>query len=94
MDLGFKKLFGSEENKNILKSLINSLLLKEEKISQLDLKNPYKLADYIAGKLSILDIKAVDEKGKWYDIEMQVAPLGYYGQKVLFFFGKGLYRSN
>jgi hypothetical protein len=50
--------------KDILKSLINSLLPKEEKIFKLELKNPYNLADYIAGKLSIIDIKAVDEKGK------------------------------
>ena len=88
VDLVFKKLFGSEENKDILQSLINALLPREEKISQLELKNPYNLADYIAGKLSILDIKAVDEKGKWYDIEMQVDPLGYYGQKALFYWGK------
>jgi len=88
VDLAFKKLFGSEENKDILKSLINSLLPTEEQISQLQLKNPYNLTDYIGGKLSILDIKAVDEKGKWYDIEMQVDPLGYYGQKALFYWGK------
>jgi predicted transposase/invertase (TIGR01784 family) len=88
VDLVFKKLFGSEENKDILQSLINALLPREERISQLELKNPYNLADYIAGKLSILDIKAVDEKGKWYDIEMQVDPLGYYGQKALFYWGK------
>jgi len=88
VDLIFKKLFGSEENKDILKSLINSILPENEKIIDLKLKNPYNLADYIDGKLSILDIKAVDEKGKWYDIEMQVDPLSYYGQKVLFYWGK------
>ena len=88
VDLVFKKLFGSEENKDILQSLINSLLPEDEKITRLELKNPYNLTDYIDGKLSILDIKAVDENGKWYDIEMQVDPLGYYGQKALFYWGK------
>jgi predicted transposase/invertase (TIGR01784 family) len=88
VDLAFKKLFGSEENKDLLKSLVNSIMPPEEQIEDLELKNPYNLADYIDGKLSILDIKAVDAKGRWYDIEMQVEPLGYYGQKALFYWGK------
>ncbi|MCU0290114.1 MAG: Rpn family recombination-promoting nuclease/putative transposase, partial [Acidobacteria bacterium] len=88
VDLVFKKLFGSEENKDILKSLVNSILPQKEQLVDLTLKNPYNLADYIKGKLSILDIKAVDEKGTWYDIEMQVEPLDYYGQKALFYWGK------
>ncbi|MGE5339839.1 MAG: Rpn family recombination-promoting nuclease/putative transposase, partial [Candidatus Omnitrophota bacterium] len=86
--LVFKKLFGSEENLDILKSFINSHLPAEEQVSELILKNPYNLADYINGKLSILDIKAVDENGKWYDIEMQVDSLDYYGQRTLFYWGK------
>ncbi len=88
VDLVFKKLFGSEENKDLLKSLVNSILPEDEQIEELELKNPYNLADYIEGKLSILDIKAVDKNGRWYDIEMQVDPLGYYGQKALFYWGK------
>jgi len=88
VDLAFKKLFGSEENKDLLKSLINSIMPAEEQLTEIELKNPYNLADYMEGKLSILDIKAVDEKGKWYDIEMQVEPLNYYGQKALFYWGK------
>lgn len=88
VDLVFKKLFGSEENTDILKSLINSLLPENEQLTDIHIKNPYNLADYIDGKLSILDIKAVDEHGKWYDIEMQIDPLGYYGQKALFYWGK------
>jgi len=88
VDLAFKKLFGSEENKDLLKSLLNAILPPHEQLAELELKNPYNLADYIDGKLSILDIKAVDEKGKWYDIEMQVEPLKHYGQKALYYWGK------
>ncbi len=83
VDLVFKKLFGSEENKDLLKSLVNSLLPESQQAVEIHLKNPYNLADYIDGKLSILDIKAVDGKGKWYDIEMQVEGQGYYGQRAM-----------
>lgn len=88
VDLAFKKLFGSEENKDLLKSFINSMLPAEEQMADLEIKNPYNLADYMEGKLTILDIKAVDEKGRLYDIEMQVEPQGYYGQRAYYYWGK------
>ena len=61
VDFAFKKLFGSEENKDLLISLLNAILCEPEPIVDLELKNPYNLADYKAGKMSILDIKALDE---------------------------------
>lgn len=88
VDLAFKKLFGSEENKDILMSLINSMLPKEEQMTEIILENPYNLPDYIKGKLSILDIKGKDEKGTWYDVEMQVGEQGYFGKRALFYWGK------
>jgi predicted transposase/invertase (TIGR01784 family) len=64
--LSFKKLFGSEENKDILISFINSVLDQDEQIKDLILKNPYNSKNFKNDKLSILDVKAVDEKGIWY----------------------------
>lgn len=77
VDLAFKKLFGSEENKDLLISFINSILTEEEQVKDITIKNPYNISSYLNGKMSILDIKAVDEKGKWYDIEIQVAPQSF-----------------
>ena len=37
------------------------------KIKDLELKNPYSLSNYRNGEYNILDIKAVDENGVWYD---------------------------
>lgn len=50
-----KKFFGSEENKDLLISLINAILEKEPDIVDLTLKNPYNFAEYQAGKMSILE---------------------------------------
>ncbi|MCP4220280.1 MAG: Rpn family recombination-promoting nuclease/putative transposase [bacterium] len=88
VDLVFKKLFGSEENKDILKSFINSCMPAHQQLTDITLKNPYNLADYVDGKLSVLDIKAVDENGTLYDVEMQVEGFDYYGQRALFYWGK------
>lgn len=42
IDLVFKKLFGSEENKDILISLINADLPETQQISSVVLKNAYR----------------------------------------------------
>ncbi len=88
IDLVFKKLFGTQQNINLLKSLVNSILPKDEQVTTLELKNPYNPSDYLSGKISYLDIKATDENGKWYDIEIQVAPYDFFGMRLLFYWAK------
>ncbi len=88
IDLVFKKLFGSEENKDILLSLINAILPLNQQIAEIILKNPYNVSDYADGKLSILDIKAQDENGVLYDIEMQIRGSDFYGRRTLFYWAK------
>jgi nicotinic acid mononucleotide adenylyltransferase len=50
VDFAFKKLFGSEENKSILISFINSIVSEENKIKNVELKNPYNISNYRKGK--------------------------------------------
>jgi len=85
IDLVFKKIFGTEQNKNVLKSLINSILPKYEQIVEVTIKNPYNETDFEGDKLSVVDIKATDEKGRWYDIEIQVKEQKYYGKRAIFY---------
>lgn len=92
VDFAFKKLFGSAENKDLLISFINAVVSKENQIVDLTLLNPYNHKDYPADKLSILDIKATDEQGRQYNIEMQITDQVYYNQRVLYYWSK-LYAS-
>ena len=85
VDFAFKKLFGSEENKDILISFINSILSEDQQIKDIILKNPYNIANYKKDKMSILDIKAVDEKGVWYDIEMQLSEQVFYEKRAFYY---------
>jgi len=85
IDLVFKKIFGTEQNKNVLKSLINSVLPKDEQIVEVTIKNPYNETDFVGDKLSVVDIKATDEKGRWYDIEIQVKEQKFYGKRAIFY---------
>ncbi len=88
VDLVFKKLFATEENKDLLMSLINSIVPKNEQVVKVELKNPYQVSDYITGKNSILDIKATDENGIFYDIEMQIKHYDFYPKRTLYYWAK------
>ncbi|MFT8315036.1 MAG: Rpn family recombination-promoting nuclease/putative transposase [Clostridium sp.] len=88
VDFAFKKLFASPENKDLLISFINSMLSEDEQISDIELKNPYNIANYRKGKMTILDIKAVYEKGVWYDIEMRLAEQSFYDKRAFYYWEK------
>jgi predicted transposase/invertase (TIGR01784 family) len=88
IDLVFRKLFGSEENKELLISLINSVVSPDPPIVDVTIKNPFNLADYRGSKESILDIKAVDQNGVWYDVEMQIEAHVFYGRRAIYYLSK------
>ncbi len=88
VDFAFKKLFGSEENKDLLIALINAILSEEEPLVDLELKNPYNLADYRAGKMSILDIKACDQTGRWFNVEMQIGQDLNFDKRAIYYWAK------
>ena len=88
IDLVFKKIFGVEENKDLLISLLNSILSKEDQISSVEILNPYNLQGHRKEKLSILDIKARGETGHYYNIEIQVTDANDYQKKALYYWAK------
>ena len=64
VDIAFKKIFVVEENKDLLISLVNSIVGEEDQVSELILLNPYNPQSFREDKLSILDIKAKGIEGK------------------------------
>ena len=88
VDIAFKKIFGVEENKDLLLSLINSIVGKEDKIAEVTLLNPYNPKNFRQDKLSILDIKARGEDGKRYNIEIQISDEADYDKRALYYWAK------
>lgn len=72
VDFAFKKLFGTEDNKELLISLINSILSEDDQIVSLVIINPYNFAQFGGENESLLNIKAKDANGTYLNIEMQV----------------------
>ncbi len=88
VDIAFKKLFGVDENKDLLISLINSVVSKEDQVATVDILNPYNFRDFKNDKLSVLDIKAKGPTGKHYCIEIQISDEGDYDKRALYYWGK------
>jgi len=88
VDFAFKKLFGTEENKELLIDFINSIVSEKDQVMDLELKNPYSIQSFKAEKQSILDIKAQDSEGKWFNIEMQIIDQDYFDKRALYYWSK------
>jgi predicted transposase/invertase (TIGR01784 family) len=89
-DFVFRKLFGSEENKDLLIALINSVIAPRLYITDVMIKNPFNLAEYDGLRESIVDIKAKAQDGTWYAIEMQMYGQPFYGKRAIYYAAKGL----
>ncbi|MBA2649284.1 MAG: PD-(D/E)XK nuclease family transposase, partial [Legionella sp.] len=73
VDIAFKKIFGVEENKDLLMLLINAIVSEEDQVAEITLLNPYNPKNFRNDKLSILDIKALGHDGKRFNIEIQIS---------------------
>ncbi len=74
IDCVFKSLLGNESNRNLLVHFINATLATElvSPITGVEILNPYNEKEHLDDKLSIVDVKAKDEHGRIYQIEIQL----------------------
>ena len=88
VDIAFKKIFGVEENKDLLISLINAVVSKDDQVADVTLLNPYNPANFRNDKLSILDVKAKGLDGKLFNIEIQISDEADYDKRALYYWAK------
>lgn len=88
VDIAFKKIFGVEENKDLLISLINSIVGEDDQVIDVTLLNPYNAKNFQKDKLSILDIKAEGNHGKRFNIEIQISDEADYDKRALYYWAK------
>ena len=88
VDVAFKKIFGIEENKDLLISLINATVGKEDQVIDVKLLNPYNQKNFRQDKLSILDIKAEGACGKKFNIEIQITDEADYDKRALYYWAR------
>jgi predicted transposase/invertase (TIGR01784 family) len=88
VDIAFKKLFGVEENKDLLISLINSIVSEEDQVKDVILLNPHNPQSFKNDKLSILDIKAEGHNKKKFNIEIQITDSADYDKRALYYWAR------
>jgi len=86
IDCVFKALLGSEENRNLLIHFLNAILASElsAPIATVDILNPYNDKEFLDDKLSIVDVKAKDDKDQVYQVEIQLASYDYLPARILY----------
>jgi predicted transposase/invertase (TIGR01784 family) len=90
VDYAFKHLFGREVNRSILIDVLNAVLEPPagERILGLELLNPFNPKESLDDKLSILDIKARDQTGRQFNVEMQILAFPAYDKRILYYASK------
>jgi predicted transposase/invertase (TIGR01784 family) len=83
-DLAFKKIFGSNQSEDILLSFLNAVLTLAHPIVHVTIVDPYQAPRLVGMKESFVDVRAVDETGRQFIIEMQVLNVHGFEKGVLY----------
>ncbi len=84
-DFGFKKLFGTEVNKDLLIDFLNELINEQGRITDIQYKKDYRLGDTETDRKAIFDIYCQSEKGEHFIVEMQKAEQKYFKDRSIFY---------
>ena len=84
-DFGFKKLFGTEMNKDLLMSFLNALFGSEEVIKEVKYMNSERLGEGYGDRRSVFDVYCETEKGEKFIVEMQKAEQHYFKDRSLYY---------
>jgi predicted transposase/invertase (TIGR01784 family) len=84
-DFGFKKIFGSEPNKDLLIDFLNELLKTKEKIKDLTYKKTEHLDSTEADRKAIFDLYCENEKGEKFIVELQKVKQQFFKDRSLYY---------
>ena len=85
-DFGFKKLFGTPMNKDLLISFLNALLADEQKvIADVQYLNSEHLGDGYGDRRAVFDVYCFTADGSRFIVEMQKREQEYFKDRTLFY---------
>jgi predicted transposase/invertase (TIGR01784 family) len=90
-DYVFKRLCGDEDNALLLVDLLNAVLRfpAGKTVRGVTLLNPFVDKDYAEGKVPILDVRARDDPGRQYLLEMQRFVRAGFAKRLLYYWANG-----
>ena len=89
-DVAFKRIFGTEQNKDILIAMLNSVLKNQlhTPIRQVSFLSPFQEPEALSKKQSIVDVLCEDIDGCQYIIEMQIASAKGFEERAQYYASK------
>ena len=84
-DFGFKKLFGTELNKDLLISLLNALFHGKPEITDLSYMNTEHLGEGIVDRKAVFDVYCQLTDGSRIIVEMQKAEQQYFKDRSIYY---------
>jgi predicted transposase/invertase (TIGR01784 family) len=89
-DIAFRKIFGNETKREILISFLNAILKLEgtKQIVWVEILNPYQLPRMAGSKTTVLDVRAKDQAGNFYIVEMQVTDRAGLDKRIVYYGAK------
>ena len=84
-DFAFKKLFGTEINKDLLISFLNALLSGKEVIEDITYLNTEHLGSQEYDRRAVFDVYCKNEKGEYFLVEMQKGEQQFFKDRSIFY---------
>jgi len=85
-DFGFKKLFGTELNKDLLIAFLNDVILPEnKKIQDLTYKSAEFMGQTESDRKAIFDLYCISASGERFIVEMQKAKQNYFKDRSVYY---------
>ena len=89
-DIAFRKIFGNEQKTAPLISFLNASLELEgvHQVVSVSIANPYQFPRIAGEKATILDVRATDQTGRKFVVEMQVADKTGFDKRVQYYISR------
>jgi predicted transposase/invertase (TIGR01784 family) len=84
-DFGFKKLFGTKANKELLIDFLNQLITEQGTITDLQFLSAEQMGRNIFERKAVFDIYCENEKGEKFIVEMQKAEQSYFKDRSVYY---------
>ena len=84
-DFGFKRIFGTKPNKDLLINFLNSLFEGFQVVTDVKYLNSEHVGDVYAERKAIFDVYCENERGEKFIVEMQNAYQKYFKDRSLFY---------
>lgn len=84
-DFGFKRLFGSEFNKELLISFLNAMFHGEQNVQDVTYLNSEQLGDRADARRAIFDVYCENDKGEKFIVEIQNVYQEFFKDRTIYY---------